>query len=89
MPKFSEAQIVFVLKQADEKTTVAEIHRKVGVSEATSSKGRKKHAGLLSCEAQRLRQFDDKNKRLRNIVADLTLGKPNSSLAANNWYNKI
>jgi putative transposase len=73
--KFSEAQIAFVLKQADEGTSVAEVCRKAGVSQATFYNWRKKYAGLLPSEMKRLRQFEDENNRLKKIVADLSLDK--------------
>lgn len=73
--KFSEAQIAFVLKQADEGTAVAEVCRKAGVSQATFYNWRKKYAGLLPSEVKRLRQLEDENNRLKKIVADLTLDK--------------
>jgi putative transposase len=73
--KFSEAQIAFVLKQADEGTTVAEVCRKTGVSQATFYNWRKKYAGLLPSEMKRLRQLEDENSRLKKIVADLSLDK--------------
>jgi putative transposase len=73
--KFSEAQIAFVLKQADEGTSVAEVCRKAGVSQATFYNWRKKYAGLLPSEMKRLRQLEDENNRLKKIVADLSLDK--------------
>lgn len=73
--KFSEAQIAFVLKQADEGTSVAEVCRKAGVSQATFYNWRKKYAGLLPSEMKRLRQLEDENTRLKKIVADLSLDK--------------
>tara|TARA_R100001163_G_C5062792_1_gene199936 strand:+ start:2389 stop:2655 length:267 start_codon:yes stop_codon:yes gene_type:complete len=73
--KFSEAQIAFVLKQADEGTAVAEVCRKAGLSQATFYNWRKKYAGLLPSEMKRLRQLEDENNRLKKIVADLSLEK--------------
>ena len=73
--KFSEAQIAFVLKQADEGTSVAEVCRKAGVSQGTFYNWRKKYAGLLPSEMKRLRQLEDENNRLKKIVVDLTLDK--------------
>ena len=73
--KFSEAQIAFVLKQADEGTAVAEVCRKAGVSQATFYNWRKKYAGLLPSEMKRLRQLEDENNRLKKIVADLSLDR--------------
>lgn len=73
--KFTEAQIAFVLKQAEEGTTVGEVCRKAGISEATFYNWRKRYAGLMPSEVKRLRQLEDENNRLKKIVADLTLDK--------------
>ena len=73
--KFTEAQIAFVLKQAEEGTTVGEVCRKTGISEATFCNWRKRYAGLMPSEVKRLRQLEDENNRLMKIVADLTLDK--------------
>ena len=54
--KFSEAQIAFVLKQAEEGTTIGELCRKTGISEATFYVWRQKYAGLTSSEMRLLRQ---------------------------------
>lgn len=73
--KFSETQIAFLLKQADEGTSVAEVCRKAGVSQATFNNWPKKYAVLLLSEMKQLRQLEDENNRLKKIVADLTLDK--------------
>ena len=73
--KFSEAQIAFVLKQAEEGATVADVCRKAGISDATFYNWRKKYAGLMPSEMKRLRQLEDENNRLKKIVADLSLDK--------------
>ena len=73
--KFSEAQIAFVLKQAEDGTAIAEVCRKTGVSQATFYNWRKKYAGLVPSEMRRLRQLEDENNRLKKIVADLSLDK--------------
>ena len=73
--KFSEAQIAFVLKQAEEGTAIAEVCRKSGISEATFYAWRKKYAGLLPSEMKRLRQLEEENGKLKRIVADLSLDK--------------
>jgi len=72
---FSEAQIAFVLKQAEEGTSVGEVCRKAGISEATFYVWRKKYAGLMPSEMKRLRQLEEENGRLKRIVADLSLDK--------------
>jgi len=73
--KFSEAQIAFVLKQAEEGAAVADVCRKAGISDATFYNWRKKYAGLMPSEMKRLRQLEDENNRLKKIVADLSLDK--------------
>jgi putative transposase len=75
--KFSEAQIAFVLKQAEEGTTIGEVCRKTGISEATFYARRKKYAGLIPSEMRRLRQLEDEdeNAKLKRLVADLSLDK--------------
>lgn len=73
--KFSEAQIAFVLKQAEDGAAVAEVCRKAGISEATFYNWRKKYAGLMPSEMKRLRRFEDENSKLKRIVADLSLDK--------------
>ncbi len=73
--KFSEAQIAFILKQADEGAPVGEICRKAGISDATFYNWRKKYAGLLPSEMRRLRQLEEENAKLKRLVADLSLDK--------------
>ena len=72
---FSEAQIAFVLKQVEEGTSIGEVCRKAGISEATFYNWRKKYAGLMPSEMKRLRQLEEENGRLKRIVADLSLDK--------------
>ena len=73
--KFSDQQIAFVLRQAEEGTAVAEVCRKAGISEATFYKWRKKFGGLMSSEMKRLKQLEEKNSKLKKIVAELSLDK--------------
>jgi putative transposase len=73
--RFSEAQIAFVLRQAEEGTAVAEVCRKAGISEATFYNWRKKYAGLMPSEMKRLRQLEEENGKLKKLVADLSLDK--------------
>jgi putative transposase len=73
--KFSEAQIAFVLKQAEDGTPVAEVCRKAGIAEATFYNWRKRYAGLMPSEVKRLRQLEEENAKLKRIVADLSLDK--------------
>lgn len=72
---YTETQIAFALKQAETGTRVDEVCRKMGISEATFYNWKKKYGGLGVTELRRLRQLEDENSRLKQIVADLTLDK--------------
>ena len=73
--KFSEAQIAFILKQAEDGTPIGEVCRKAGISEATFYNCRKKYAGLMPSEMRRLRQLEEGKSKLKRLVADLSLDK--------------
>ena len=71
--RYTEEQIIGVLKEAEAGIRTAEICRKHGISDATYYKWKAKYGGLEVSEARRLRQLEDENRRLKHIVADLTL----------------
>lgn len=71
--RFSEQQIAFVLRQAEEGTPVAEVCRKAGISGASFYAWRKKYGGLMPSEMKRLKQLEEENQRLKKLVADLSL----------------
>ncbi len=73
--RFTEAQIAFALRQAESGTPVAQIIRKMQVSEPTFYRWKKKYAGLGVPEMRRLKQIEDENSRLKRLVADLTLDR--------------
>ena len=73
--KFTDAQISLILKQADEGTSVAEVCRKAGIAEATFYNWRKKYAGLIPSEMKRLKQLEEENSKLKDLVADLSLDR--------------
>lgn len=73
--QFTEAQIAFALRQAESGTPVAEIIRKMGISEVTFYRWKKKFVGMGVSELRRLKQLEDENRRLKRLVADLTLDK--------------
>ena len=73
--KFTQAQKAFILMQGAEGTPVAEICRKAGISQVTYFSWKKRYGGLLPDEMRRLKQLEDKNARLKKIVADLTLDR--------------
>jgi len=73
--KFSEEQIVMALRQGEAGTPVAEICRKLGVSQATYFRWKKTYGSLGVPELRELRQLRDENRRLKQLVADLSLDK--------------
>lgn len=73
--KFTEAQIVFAIKQSETGVTVSEVCRKLGVSEATFYNWKKKYGGLGVTELRKLRQLEEENFQLKKLVADLSLDK--------------
>jgi putative transposase len=73
--KFTDAQIAFILRQAEEGTPVGEVCRKAGISEATFYAWRKRYGGLMPSEVRRLRQLEEENGKLKKLVADLSLDK--------------
>jgi putative transposase len=73
--KFTEEQIAFALKQAESGATVAEVCRKMGISENTFYNWKKKFLGLGVSELRRLRQLEEENRKLKQLVADLSLDK--------------
>jgi putative transposase len=73
--KFTEEQIAFALKQSESGTSVEEVCRKMGVSQATFYLWRKKFGGLGVSELRRLRQLEEENRKLKQLVADLSLDK--------------
>ena len=73
--RFTEEQIAFALRQAETGTPVAEVVRKIGVSEQTFYRWKKKYAGMGVAEVRRLKQLEEENRKLKQIVADLTLDK--------------
>jgi len=72
---FTEEQIVAALRRVEGGTPATEVCRKLGVSENTFYRWKRKYAGIGVVELRRLKQLEDENKRLKQIVADLTLDK--------------
>ena len=73
--KFSEAQIATALRQVDAGAPVVEITHALGVSEQTYYLWRKKYGQMAIAEIRRLRQLEEENRKLKQLVADLTLDK--------------
>jgi putative transposase len=73
--RYSDEQIAFALRQAENGTLVDEICRKLGVSEATFYRWKKQFAGMGVVEIRRLKQLEEENAKLKRLVADLSLDK--------------
>ncbi len=73
--RFTEEQIVHALRQAELGTPAVEVCRKLGVTEQTFSRWRRKFAGMGVVELRRLRQVEAENRTLKQLVADLSLDK--------------
>ena len=71
--RYSEEQIIRILKEVETGTSVAEVCRKYGVSEQTVYRWRSKYGGLDTSELQRLRELEAENARLKKIVAQQVL----------------
>jgi putative transposase len=73
--RFTEEQIAFALRQAEAGRSVEEVCRKMGVSEPSFYRWKKRFAGMGVPEIRRLRQLEEENRKLKQLVADLTLDK--------------
>ena len=73
--KYSAEQVAFALRQAESGTPVPEICRKMGISEQTFYRWKKKYVGMGVAEVRRLRILEDENRKLKQLVADLSLDK--------------
>ena len=71
--RFTEEQIIGVLKEGEAGVAVKELCRKYGICDQTYYRWKAKYGGLEVSEARRLRQLEDENRRLKHLVADLTL----------------
>ncbi len=73
--RFTEEQIAFALRQAEIGTPIVEVCRKMGISEQTFFRWKKKFAGMGIAEVRRLKQLEEENRKLKQLVADLSLDK--------------
>jgi putative transposase len=73
--RFTEEQISFALRQAEGGTPVTEVCRKVGISEQSFYRWKRKYDGMGVAELRRLRQLEEENRKLKKLVADLALDK--------------
>ncbi len=73
--RYTEEQIAFALRQAEGGTPVGEVCRKMGISEQTFYRWKRKYAGMGVAELRRLKMLEEENRRLKQLVADLALDK--------------
>ena len=73
--RHTEEQIAFVLKQVELGAPVAEVCRKIGVTEQTFYRWKSKYGDMMPSDMKRLRQLEEENAKLKKLVADLSLDK--------------
>ena len=73
--RYTEEQIAYALRQAETGTPVADVIRRMGVSEQTFYRWKKVYGGLGVGELRRVKQLEEKNRKLKQLVADLSLDK--------------
>ena len=73
--KFSESQIVAIIKQVEAGAKVSDVAREHGVSAGTVHRWRSKYGGVEASDLKRLKELEAENQRLKGLVADLTLDK--------------
>ena len=73
--KFSSSQIIYAIRQVDSGTRVEEVCRQLGISQATFYNWKRKYGDMGSTELKRLRQLEEENRKLKQLVADLSLDK--------------
>ena len=84
--QFTEVQIIGILKEVEAGQKVGEIGRTYGVSEATYYRWKHVYGGLEVSQVRRLRQLEEENRRLKQIVADLTLDNTmRKAITAKKW----
>ena len=83
--RYTEEQIIAVLKEAQAGISALELCRKHGISSPTFYKWKAKYSGMEVSDVRKLRQLEDENRRLKHLVADLTLD--NQALKAINSKN--
>jgi putative transposase len=71
--RFTEEQIVGVLHEAAGPTPIREVCRRHGITETTFFRWRAKYGGMQKAEVRRLKALEDENRRLKKLVADLSL----------------
>jgi putative transposase len=84
--RFSEEQIIKILKEKEAGVKLADLCRRHGISEQTFHRWKAKFGGMDVNEARRLKQLEDENRRLKHLVADLTLDNQALKLVVSKKY---
>jgi putative transposase len=71
--RFSEEQIITILKQAEGGLPISELIRQHGIAEGTYYRWKSKYGGMELGDAKRLKQLEEENRRLKRLVADQAL----------------
>jgi putative transposase len=74
LSKFSEEKIAYILHQVEAGANAIEVYRKHGISEQTFYRWKKKYGGMGIAKLLRLRQLEEENSKLKQLVTDLSLG---------------
>ncbi len=84
--RFSEEQIIAILKRVEAGQSLADVCREVGISDGTYSRWKAAYGGLEVSQLRRLRQLEEENRQLKQVVADLTLdNRALKDITAKNW----
>jgi len=73
--RYSPEQVAFAMRQAESGSPVPEVCRKMGIAEQTFYRWKKKYAGMGVAEVRKLRILEEENRKLKQLVADLSLDK--------------
>jgi putative transposase len=73
--RYTDEQVAFALRQVELGTAVAEVCRKMAVSEATFFRWKQKFSGMGPSELRKVRQLEEENSKLKKLVADLSLDR--------------
>ena len=84
--RYTEEQIIAVLKEAESGVSTAELSRKHGVSDATIYKWKSKYSGMEVSDVRKMRQLEDENRRLKQMVANQALDiEALKAISSKNW----
>lgn len=84
--RFSEEQIIAVLQRVEQGQPIAAVCREVGISDVTYYRWKAQYGGLEVSQLRKLRQLEEENRKLKQIVADLTLDvRALKDITAKNW----